>query len=95
MPSFWSRIVRFVDRILGDPPFGQNDVDSALVEEAIRIIQSHVDTDRKDRLVKRLRISDLSPEHRAQLAAQLAQLLRSKQDQDKKGRQDQGPEASP
>ncbi len=78
MASFWSRFVRALDQILGEPPLGQSDVDPALVEEAVRIIQSHVDADRRDRVAKRLRISDLSPEHRAQLTAELARLLKER-----------------
>jgi len=78
MPSFWSKIARILDQILGDPPLSQHDMDPTLVEEAIRLIQTHVDADRQDRLAKRLRVADLSPEHRAQLAAELARLLKQR-----------------
>ncbi len=78
MASFWSKIVRALDQFLGDPPPGQGDLDPAVVEEAVRIIQANVDADRKDQSVRRLRVSDLSPERRAKLASELAQLLRER-----------------
>lgn len=82
MSSFWSKIARAIDRVLSDPPIGQSDLDGPIVEEAVRIIQSHVDADRQSRVVKRLRISDLSPERRAQLTAELAQLLKKAKKED-------------
>ncbi len=78
MASFWSKIVRALDQFLGDPPLGQSDLDPAVVEEAVRIIQANVDADRKDQVVRRLRVSDLTPERRAKLASELAQLLRER-----------------
>ncbi len=80
MASLWSRFVRFVDHVLGEPPAGPSDVDPAVVEEAIRLIQSHVDSERQIRQIRRLRVNDLSPEHRAQLAVELSRLLRERQE---------------
>ncbi len=78
MASFWSRIARALDRVLGDPPLSRDELDPALVEDAIRLIQTHVDADRRDRQAKRLRVADLSPEHRAELAHELARLLKQR-----------------
>ncbi len=78
MASFWSKVTRILDQILGDPPLTQSDMDPALVEEAVRLIQTHVDADSRERLTKRVRVSDLSPERRAKLASELAQLLKER-----------------
>ncbi len=79
MASFWSKVMRALDQLLGEPALGQDEMDPDLVEEAIRRIQAHVDEDRRGRNVKRLRISELSPEHRAQLAEELAGLLKQRE----------------
>ena len=84
MASFWSKIGRVLDQILGDPPLSQPEMDPALVEEAIRLIQTHVDADRRERMTRRLRVSDLSPEHRARLAVELARLLKARRDREQR-----------
>lgn len=80
--SFWSNLIHSLDRLLGEPEPDYGGMDPALVEEAIRLIQNEVDADRDVRTVKRLRVSDLSPERRQQLALQLAKLLKERKERE-------------
>lgn len=73
--SFWSNVTRLLDRLLGEPAPLDAGLDPSKVERAIRIIQSHVDAERRERNIALLRVSDLSPETQARLADELARVL--------------------
>ena len=74
MASFWVRLGRWFDSVLGG---SQDDgVEQARVDEAIYLIQSAIDQEQRDRSVKKLKISDLSPERQTALAQDLQRLLK-------------------
>lgn len=83
--SFWTRLINSIDRLLGEPEPDYNGMDPEFVEEAIRTIQKQVEADEGERSVRRLRVSDLSPERRQELRVQLARLIKERGD-DKGGR---------
>jgi hypothetical protein len=73
--SFWSRMMRFLDGVLGESPPSTPDVDLVKVEQAIRLIQSYIDAERRERNVALLRVSDLRPETQRRLHQELRELL--------------------
>jgi len=77
MASFWVRLGRWFDTVLGGA--GHDDgVEQAQVDEAISLIQSAIDQEQRDRSAKKLKISDLSPERQSVLAEDLQRLLKKK-----------------
>jgi hypothetical protein len=77
--SFWTNLAHKLDRLLGEPEPDYNGMDPDLVEEAVRLIQTQMDADRGDKTTRRLRVSDLSPERRQELTAQLARLVKERE----------------
>lgn len=75
MASFWGRLARWIDSVLGS---GSHDdgVDQARVDEAIHLIQSALDQEQSERSGKKLKVSDLSPARQASLAQELHRLLK-------------------
>jgi DNA replicative helicase MCM subunit Mcm2 (Cdc46/Mcm family) len=76
MASFWANIGRWLDSVLGAGGNRSDDVDPAKVEAAIHLIQTTIEEEQRQRQVRKLRVSDLEPERQAQLANELAHLLR-------------------
>lgn len=75
MASVWEKIGRWLDGVFGggEKP---GDVDPAKVDEAIRLIQSTVEDEQRERQVRKLKVADLGPERQEQLANELANLLK-------------------
>ncbi len=76
MASFWARVGRWLDSVLGGAGGRGDDVDPAKVDAAIRLIQATIEEEQRERQMRRLRVADLPPERQAQLANELANLLR-------------------
>ncbi len=76
MASFWEKVGRWLDSVLGGTGGRGDDVDPAKVDAAIRLIQAAIEDEQRDRQVRKLRVADLPPERQAQLANELANLLR-------------------
>lgn len=76
MASFWAKVGRWLDSVLGGSGARGDDVDPAKVDAAIRLIQATVEEEQRERQTRRLRVADLPPERQAQLANELAHLLR-------------------
>lgn len=75
MASVWVRLGRWLDAVFGGA--GQNnEIDQAQVDEAITLIQTAIDQEQRERSVKKLKISDLSPERQSALAQELQRLLK-------------------
>lgn len=76
MASFWARIGRLLDTLLGGSGDHAETVDPAKVEAAIQLIQREVEDEARARQVARLRVADLSPEQQAKLTQELRELLK-------------------
>jgi len=76
MASFWARVGRWLDAVLGGGGERAEDVDPAKVEAAIRLIQTTVEEEQRERQVRKLKVADLGPERQAQLANELSNLLK-------------------
>ena len=74
--TFRGRVGRWLDRLFGGDGDRPDDVDSAKVEAAIRLIQNAVDEEQRAINARRLRVADLDPDRKAELAANLARLLK-------------------
>lgn len=81
MASFWLRIGHWLDLLLGGSNDRPNDLDPTRVEAAIRLIQATVEDEQRERQVRQLRVSELGPERQAQLANELANLLKRPPDE--------------
>lgn len=77
--SFWTRLGRWADGIFGGDGDRPGDVDPAKVEAAVRLIQGAVDDEQRVLNRRRCRVSELSPERQAELARELARLLKSQE----------------
>ncbi len=75
MASFWVRLGRWIDSLLGGENHEEG-VDQARVDEAIYLIQSAIEQEQRDRAAKKLKVTDLSPERQAALAESLQRLLK-------------------
>lgn len=84
MFEFWSRGSRTVEReteematCKGVTPevAPQTEVEVAAVEEAMRVIQKHVDKEARNRWVEHLEVRDLCPRQKADLVADLARMF--------------------
>ncbi len=53
----------------------ETDVEVAAVDEAIRVIQKHVDKEARNRWVEHLEVRDLCPRQKADLVADLARMF--------------------
>lgn len=76
MASFWERVGHWLDAVLGGGGDKPDDVEPAKVDAAIQLIQTTVEEEQRERQVRKLKVADLAPERRAQLANELANLLR-------------------
>jgi hypothetical protein len=74
--SFWGSIGRWLDNFFSGGSDHRNEVDPQHVDAAIRLIQQAVDSTQRERKVHKLRVADLPPERQAELAQQLAELLK-------------------
>ncbi len=86
MFDFWSRGTRTVERetedlatcvgVTPEPKVGPDtDSEVVAVEEAIRVIQKHVDKEARNRWVEHLEVRDLCPRQKADLVADLARIF--------------------
>lgn len=86
MFDFWSRGARIAERETEEmvPQSGvapektvspETDVESTAVEEAVRVIQKHVDKEARNRWVEHLEVRDLCPRQKADLIAELARMF--------------------
>ncbi len=76
MASFWARLGRWLDQVLGGSGDPADEVDPAKVEAAIQLIQSTVEEEQRERQVRKLKVADLDPEKQARLANELSNLLK-------------------
>jgi len=76
MASFWARVGRWLDGVLGGGADRPGDVDPTKVDEAVRLIQGAVEDEQRARQVRKLKVADLGAERQAQLANELANLLK-------------------
>lgn len=76
MASFWEKFGRWLDAVLGGGGGRGDGVDPAKVDAAIRLIQTAVEDEQRERQVRKLRVADLPPERQEQLAKELANLLK-------------------
>jgi hypothetical protein len=72
--TFWQRLGRWLDNLLGGPDRA-SEVDPSRVDAAIRLIQSTVEDQQRQQRVRRLRVSELDEEHQERLANELRELL--------------------
>jgi hypothetical protein len=83
--EFWSRGSRTAEReteematckgVKPEPATPDTEVEFGAVEEAIRIIQKHVDKEARNRWVEHLEVRDLCPRQKADLVADLARMF--------------------
>jgi len=84
--DFWSRGTRTVEReteelatcqgVTPEPKVSPDtDLEFTAVEEAMRVIQKHVDKEARNRWVEHLEVRDLCPRQKADLVAELARLF--------------------
>lgn len=74
--TVWGRIGRWLDGMFGGDHDRPDDVDPAKIEAAVRLIQNAVDEEQRELNVRRRRVSELTPERRAELANELARVLK-------------------
>ncbi len=86
MFDFWSRGTRTLDReteelatcrgVTPEPEATPDtDLEVTAVEEAMRVIQKHVDKEARNRWVEHLEVRDLCPRQKADLVADLARMF--------------------
>jgi hypothetical protein len=84
--EFWSRGSRTVERespnlatcagVASEPKTApEPDLEVTAVEEAIRVIQKHIDKEARNRWVEHLEARDLCPRQKADLVADLARMF--------------------
>lgn len=76
---FWQRIGRWLDGIFGGDADRPHDLDPQKIEAAIHLIQNAVDEQQHDVRARRLRVTELAPDRQAELASDLARLLKKPQ----------------
>ena len=84
--DFWSRGTRTIEReaeemvtcrgVAPEPQVSPDpDLEFTAVEEAMRVIQKHIDKEARNRWVEHLEARDLCPRQKADLVADLARLF--------------------
>jgi len=83
--EFWSRGTRTAELatdgmatcrgVKPEPVAPETGVEAGAVEEAIRVIQKHVDKEARNRWVEHLEVRDLCPRQKADLVADLARMF--------------------
>jgi hypothetical protein len=74
--AMWRQIGRWLDAIFGGNGDHLEEVDPDKVEAAVQLIHCHVEEEQRATHARKLRVSELAPERQAQLAKELAQLLK-------------------
>jgi hypothetical protein len=64
-----------VDPRLADTETAETGIEKPAVEEAMRLIQKHIDKEARNRWVEHLEVRDLCPRQKADLVADLAHLF--------------------
>lgn len=85
MFEFWTRGTRTVERETeetathGAAPepkeIPEIDIETGAIDEAIRVIQKHVDKEARNRWVEHLEVRDLCPRQKADLVADLSRMF--------------------
>jgi hypothetical protein len=71
----WDEITAPVATTLVETETTETGLEKSAVEEAIRLIQKHIDKEARNRWVEHLEVRDLCPRQKADLVADLAHLF--------------------